>query len=246
MKALFRILLLLVVLLPATVLHGQKGSFLDQLRIGFGVGANASHLLSLEAYNVYENLAGENYLNEYSPFWENMGNQYFVQLEWYIPSLVVALKPGTYTYRFSRLGELDFSEESLEQETPVLLRYIGIPLELRYNLDMQRFRPYAGISLSYSHLLGSHDASNNSFIRPLFSGGVVAGTYIDLRYVILDLNAGYLTAFHNTASKTDRFGSGSGQTFAQDDLLLNKLQLSLSLLFSLQKQRHSGAIECYY
>lgn len=240
-----RIILLALILVPGTA-HAQNGKFLDQLRIGFGVGANAAHLISTEVYNVYENLAGEAYLNEYSPFWENIGNQYFVQLEWYVPSLVVALRPGTYTYRFRRNNELDFSGGSVEQFTPVLLRYIGIPLELRYNLDLQRFRPYAGLSVSYSHLLGSNDAINSGFIRPRISGGLVAGTYIDLRYVILDLNAGYLAGFHNIASKADRFGSGSGLTFAQDDILLNNLQLSLSLLFSLQKQRHSGSIECYY
>ena len=72
------------------------------------------------------------------------------------------------------------------------------------------------------------------------------GTYIDLRYVILDLNVGYLSGLHNITNKSNRYETGNGVTFAQDDILLNKLQISLSLLFSLQKQRRTGAVECYY
>ncbi len=230
----------------SSIVNGQQTGFLDHLRIGFGGGANSAHIIALEPYNVYEDLSGGSYENSYSGMLQNIGNQYFVQVEWYNKFLVVALKPGTYTFRFSSHNELEFTNETIEQETPYLLRYISVPLEARYNLDLQRFRPYAGITAAYSHLLGSNDASNQSFIRPKFTAGAVAGTYIDLNYIILDLNVGYLAGLHNIASKTERFGAGSGETFAQDDILLNNLQVSLSILFSLQKQKRTGAVECYY
>jgi hypothetical protein len=134
----------------------------------------------------------------------------------------------------------------VEQETPYLLRYLSVPVEIRYNLDIQRFRPYAGLTAAYSHLLGSHDASNQTFIRPKISAGAVAGSYMDLRYIILDLNVTYQAGVHNIASKSDRFGAGSGSTFAQNDILLNNLQVSLSILFSLQKQKHYSNVECFY
>jgi len=226
--------------------QAQKTNFLDHLRIGFGGGANMAQIIDLEPYNVYEDLTGVAYENSYSGMTRNIGNQYFVQLEWYNDFLVVAVKPGTYTFRFSKNNNVIFSNESIEQETPYLLRYISVPLEIRYNVDLQRFRPYVGLTAAYSHLLGSNDASNQSFIRPRFSAGAVAGTYIDLNYIILDLNVGYLSGLHNIASKSERFGTGSGSTFAQNDILLNDLQLSLSILFSLQKQRRTGAVECYY
>jgi hypothetical protein len=159
---------------------------------------------------------------------------------------VVTLKPGTYTYRFSKFNEVVFRSETVEEETPYLLRYLGVPVEVRYSMDLQRFRPYGGITAAYSHLLGSNDPANQTFIRPKITAGVTAGTYIDLRYVILDLNAGYHTGVHNIASKQDRFETGSGSTFAQNDLLLNNLQLSLSVLFSLQKQKHYSNVECFY
>ena len=224
----------------------QRTGFLDQLRIGFGGGVNAAYVVPLESYNVFEDLEGNQYMNAYTPLFQNIGNQYFIHLEWYRKFLVVALKPGTYTFRFSKENELVFNEGTVASSTPYLLRYLSIPIEVRYNLDLQRFRPYAGISAAYSHLLKSNDASNRSFIRPRFTAGVVGGTYIDLRSVILDVNAGYMAGLHNITRKSDRFETGSGETFAQDDILLNHLQVSVSVLFSLQKQRRTGSVECYY
>jgi hypothetical protein len=227
-------------------IRAQGSGFLNQLRIGFGGGVNMAHILVLESYNIYENLSGASYENSYSNMFKNIGNQYFVQVEWFSKFLIVALKPGTYTYRFSKLNEIEFTNETVEQETPYLLRYFTIPMEARYNVDLQRFRPYAGGSVAYSHLLGSLDASNETFIRSKFTAGAVAGTYIDLRYVILDLNVGYHFGLHNITNKADRYASGSGETFAQDDIMLNDLQINLSILFSLQKQKHYSNVECFY
>jgi len=227
-------------------LTAQRGSFLDHLRIGFGGGVNFSHIRVQESYSVFEDLTGHTYENGYSGMLQNVGNQYFVQVEWFNDYIILSLKPGTYTYRFSKFNEVIFTNETVEQEVPYLLRYISVPLEARYRFDLNRFRPYAGISAAYSNLLGSFDATNQTFIRPKFTAGAVAGTYIDLRYVILDLNVGYHVGLHNITSKSNRFKTGNGSTFAQDDILLNDLQISLSLLFSLQKQKHYSNVECFY
>ncbi|MCK4749813.1 MAG: hypothetical protein KAT15_22310 [Bacteroidales bacterium] len=227
-------------------LDAQHGSFLDHLRIGFGAGANTSHIIDLQPYNVFEDLTGTEYENSYTGLLQNTSNQYFVQAEWYNDFLVIALKPGTYSHRFSKINEVVFTNETVEQVTPTLLRYLSVPVEIRYSMDFQRFRPYAGLTVAYSHLLGSNDASNHTFIRPKITAGGVAGTYIDLRYIILDLNVGYHAGVHNIASKSERFEAGSGNTFAQNDILLNNLQVSLSILFSLQKQKHYSNVECFY
>ena len=224
----------------------QRGSFLDHLRIGFGGGVNSSQVVVKESYNIFEDLTGNTYNNGYTGMPQNIGNQYFVQVEWFNDYLILALKPGTYTYRFSKFNEVIFTQETVEQEVPYLLRYISVPLEARYRFDLDRFRPYAGVSVAYSNLLGSFDATNQTFIRPKFTAGAVAGTYIDLRYVILDLNVGYHMGLHNITSKSNRFETGNGSTFAQDDILLNDLQISLSVLFSLQKQKHYSNVECFY
>ena len=239
-------LVLLLGLFWTNSLRAQESGFLNQLRIGFGGGANMAHIIDLEAYNVYEDLSGASYLNDYSAVFQNLGNQYFVQIEWFNKFLLLILKPGTYTYRFRKLNEVVFSNETVELSTPYLLRYFSVPLEARYSFDLQRFRPYAGGSVSYSHLLGSLDASTATFIKPKFTAGAVAGTYIDLRYVILDLNMGYHFGLHNVTRKTNRFETGRGDTFAQDDIMLNELQINLSILFSLQKQKHYSNVECFY
>ena len=240
------ILLVAGIILSTINVMAQRGSFLDHLRIGFGGGANSSQVVVKESYNIFEDLTGNTYNNGYTGMLQNIGNQYFVQVEWFNDYLILALKPGTYTYRFSKFNEVIFTQESIEQEVPYLLRYISVPLEARYRLDLNRFRPYAGISVAYSNLLGSFDATNQTFIRPKFTAGAVAGTYIDLRYVILDLNVGYHMGLHNITSKSNRFETGNGSTFAQDDILLNDLQISLSVLFSLQKQKHYSNVECFY
>jgi len=242
----FTIRIVLLGLILSANIHAQNAGFLNQLRIGFGGGINMAQILDLEPYNIYEDLSGENYLNNYSNIFQNIGNQYFVQIEWFNDFLIVALKPGTYTYRFSKLNEVVFTNETVEQETPYLLRYFTIPLEVRYRLDLQRFRPYAGASIAYSSLLGSLDASNQTFISSKFTAGAVAGSYIDLRYVILDLNVGYHMGLHNITNKEQRFETGSGSTFAQDDIMLNDLQINLSILFSLSKQKHYSNVECFY
>lgn len=238
-------LAILLILLPGRA-AAQGGNFLDHLRIGFGAGANASQVIDLTPFNIYEDLSGQTYSNNYSGLIRNIGNQYFVQAEWYNQNFIFVMKPGTYTHRFSKINEVIFSSETIELQTSNLLRYFSIPLEFRYNLDLDRYRPYAGLSVGYSHLLPSNDAFTQTFIRPKISAGAVIGTYIDLRYIILDLNAGYRSGLHNIASKSNRFGTGDGASFAQDDMLLNDLQVSLSILFSLQKQRRFSNVECYY
>jgi len=235
-----------ILFLVSQGISAQRTGFLDHLRIGFGAGANMAHIIDLQSYSLYEDLTGATYESRYSELGKNFGNQYFVQAEWTRDPLVVTLKPGTYTYRFSQLNELVFNGETIGQEVPFLLRYLSLPAEVRYNMDLQRFRPYAGIAIAYSLLLGSNDPASQTFIRSRFSAGLSTGTYIDLRYVILDLNAGYQSGLHNIARKQERFETGSGTAFAQDDLLLNHLQISLSLLFSLQKQKHYSNVECYY
>jgi len=239
-------LIILLGLMLSYNISAQKSGFLNQLRIGFGGGVNFAQIVDLEPYNIYEDLSGDTYLNTYSDIFQNIGNQYFVQIEWFNDYFIVALKPGTYTYRFSKLNELVFSNETVEQETPYLLRYFTVPLEVRYRFDLQRFRPYAGASIAYSNLLGSLDASNQTFISSRFTAGAVAGTYIDLRYVILDLNVGYHMGLHNITNKADRFETGGGETFAQDDIMLNDIQINLSVLFSLSKQKHYSNVECFY
>ena len=97
----FRIVFTLLLLPLFSPAPAQRTGFLDQIRIGFGGGINAAMVVPLEPYNVFEDLEGNIYMNAYSPLFQNIGNQYFVQLEWYSKFLVIGLKPGTYLLRLS-------------------------------------------------------------------------------------------------------------------------------------------------
>ena len=228
------------------LLSAQSTGFLDHIRIGFGGGINNSQLIDLQSYSVYEDLSGATYVNRYSSMTGNIGIQYFLHAEWYNEFLVIAIKPGTYTHRFRKLNEVIFTGETIEQETPYLLHYFSVPLEARFPFDVKRFRPYLGATIAYSHLLSSQDASSQTFIRPRFSAGGVIGTYMELKYITLELNVGYRSGLHNITSKSGRFESGNGGSFAQDDILLNDLQVNFSLLFPLQKQKNFSNTQCYY
>lgn len=121
------------------------------------------------------------------------------------------------------------------------MRYFEIPLEVRYTLDLGGvFMPYAGGGFSYAHLMGSQEATNQTFIRPKMTLGGVAGTYIDLNYLILDFNVGYHYGVHIITSKANRDDTGSRDSYSQSDIRLNDLKINLSVLFSLQKKGTRG------
>jgi hypothetical protein len=227
-------------------MYAQGRSFLNNLRVGFGAGINFSHIMEAESYNLYEDLAGTEYESSYRPFYRNFGHQYFIHLDYRMDFLTVSLKPGTYTYNFSRETNIVFQNETVLQENNYTLRYFEIPLEAKYTLDLESWQPYIGGKLSYGHMLGSAASSNNSFIRPKISLGALAGTYIDLQYVILDVNIGYNYGLHIITSKANRDDTGSSVSFSQSDIRLNDLNLNVSALFALQKRRSTGKAACKY
>ncbi len=224
----------------------QGNSFLNQLRIGFGAGFNFSHILESQSYSLYEDLSGQSYESTYTPFYQNFGLQYFIHLDWHSNSLAVSLKPGTYTYNFTRQSSIEFQNEVVNQENPYTLRYFEIPLEAKYTIDLETVEPYVGGVFSYGHMLGSAASANNSFIRTKMTLGAVAGTYIDLQYVILDVSLGYNYGLHLITSKENRSETGRPDAFSQSDIRLNDLRLNISALFALQKKRNTGKAACNY
>jgi opacity protein-like surface antigen len=129
----------------------------------------------------------------------------------------------------------------VEQANEIRLRYFEIPLEVRYTIDLGgTFMPYVGGGFTYAHLMGSQEAANQTFIRTKMSLGGLAGTYIDLNYLILDFNLGYDYGLHVITSKENRDDTGSRDSYTQSDIRLNDLKINLSVLFSLQKRSGGG------
>ena len=223
-------------------IHAQVNPFLENFRVGFGGGVNFSHVLESQSYNLYEDLSGAEYKNTYSGLFQNFGHQYFAQIDYRLMDFIsLTLKPGTYTYSFTRLSNIMFQDDTVEQANDVRLRYFEIPLEARYTLDLGgMFIPYVGGGFTYAHLMGSQEATNQTFIRPKMTLGGVAGTYIDLNYLILDFNVGYHYGVHIITSKANRDDTGSRDSYSQSDIRLNDLKINLSVLFSLQKMGTRG------
>lgn len=239
----------LSLLFSTTTIIAQVNPFLENFRVGFGGGVNFSHIMESQPYNLYEDLSGAEYKNTYSGLFKNFGYQYFVQVDYRLTDFIaLTLKPGTYTYSFTRLSNIIFQDDTVEQANEVTLRYFEIPLEVRYTLDLGgNFMPYLGAGFSYAHLMGSLEATNQTFIRPKMTLGGVAGTYIDLNYLILDFNVGYHYGLHVITSKENRDDTGSRDSYSQSDIRLNDIKINLSVLFSLQKRGSGGRkIKCKF
>lgn len=232
----------LILLFGINNISAQVNPFLENFRVGFGAGVNFSHVLESQSYNLYEDLSGAEYKNTYSGLFKNFGNQYFVQVDYRLTDFIaLTMKPGTYTYSFTRLSNIMFQDDTVEQANEVRLRYFEIPLEVRYTLDLGgTFMPYVGGGFTYAHLMGSQESTNQTFIRPKMTLGGVAGTYIDLNYLILDFNVGYNYGLHVITSKENRDDTGSRDSYSQSDIRLNDLKINLSVLFSLQKRGSGG------
>jgi opacity protein-like surface antigen len=232
----------IIFLFSTTIVLAQVNPFLESFRVGFGAGVNFSHVLEFQSYNLYEDLTGADYKNTYSGLFQNFGHQYFVQVDYRLMDFIaLTMKPGTYTYSFTRLSNIMFQDDTVEQANEVRLRYFEIPLEVRYTLDLGgTFMPYVGGGFTYAHLMGSQEASNQTFIRPKMTLGGMAGTYIDLNYLILDFNVGYHYGLHVITSKENRDDTSSRDSYSQSDIRLNDLKINLSVLFSLQKRGSRG------
>ncbi len=232
----------LILLFGITSTSAQVNPFLENFRVGFGAGVNFSHIMESQSYNLYEDLTGAEYQNTYSGLFKNFGHQYFVQVDYRLTDFIaLTMKPGTFTYSFTRLTNIMFQDDTVEQANDVRLRYFEIPLEVRYTVDLGgMFMPYVGGGFTYAHLMGSQEAANQTFIRPKMTLGGVAGTYIDLNYLILDFNVGYHYGLHVITSKENRDDTGSRDSYSQSDIRLNDLKINLTVLFSLQKNSGRG------
>jgi hypothetical protein len=215
-----------------------------EFKYGFGGGVNFSNIIEVNSYPLFEDITGEEYSNSYSLLLSNIGNQFFFHGEFVFDKLIIALKPGTYTYKFNKTDEIIFNSVSVKQTNAYLLRYIQIPLELKYRIAIGKLKPFLGGSFSYGHLLSQTNNGTHSFIRPKLSAGGIIGTYYSLNNIDLVLTAGYNLGLHNITQKSDRYNTTSTSPYSQSDITLNNLHLSLSVLFALNNEAPKGALAC--
>lgn len=215
-----------------------------EFKYGLGAGINFTSPVEQKSYPLYEDLTGETYDAEYSSFLSNMGNQYFFHAEVWFNKWVIALKPGTYTQKFSNNYEIDFNSETVEVENNFLLRYLNFPLEVKYVIGNSNFKPFIGGSAAYGHLLKQSGNGGSSFIHPKIAAGPVGGAYYSFPRFDLVLTAGYQIGLHSITKRTERYDTSTATPYSQSNIKLNELFATLSILFSISKDEPKGSLDC--
>lgn len=241
----YRTKLCLVLLLAGLQLNAQPGSFLQNLRMGLGAGVNLTTVIPTGGNSIYEDLSGTIISTNYSSTLENLSSNYFFHAEYPFSQFIVAIRPGTYSYRFTRMNRLIFEENESEQENDFILRYFQLPLDFKYRLLPNRIQPFIGGTVTWGSLLSGGEGGE-AFIRNRFTLGFSGGGYFETGVTTFMIEAGYNFGIHNITSKQERFETAIDNPYSLDDLRLNNLNVNLSLLFSLEKQRFSATRKCVY
>jgi hypothetical protein len=224
----------------------QGPSFLQKMRFGFGGGINFSQVNAKDEFRLYEDLAGNTSSNKYSGLFQNFGNQYFIQAEYLAGPVVISIRPGTYSYRFSRENTLVFDGSEEVQVNHFVLRYFNIPLDVKYIAPGERLRPCIGATVTWGNLMGSGKGEYTGFISNRFTLGITGGAYYDTGFMTLLLSVGYQKGLHVITMKNDRYNTAVSNSFSQSDLSIDEIYANLSLLFTLQKQRFKSRLKCKY
>jgi hypothetical protein len=238
--------LLLSLILGACLLFQVNAIDPPTFRYGFGGGINFSMIQEINSFPLYEDMSGATYESNYSPIFSNLGSQFFFHGEFNFNSIILAFKPGIYTYKFSKTDEVIFVNETQEYISNHLLRYIQMPLEAKWVLGNNTLKPFVGGELSPGYILRQGGSGNHSFIHPRISAGPIAGTYITLENFDIVFTAGYDYALHITTRKDDRYNTITGTSYSQSDIKQHNLNFSLSLLFSMGKSRSRKSLDCVY
>ena len=213
-------------------------------KYGFGGGVNFASISEINSYPLFEDITGNEYSSNYSGMFSNIGSQFFFHSELLYDNLILALKPGVYTYKFKKTDQILFNTEPVEQTNAYLLRYFQIPFEVKYMLGTGNFKPFLGASVAYGHLLQQGGEGTHSFIHPKIVASPIAGAYYSLSSFDIAFTAGYNFALHSITHEADRYNTGSNTPYAQSDIKLNDLFISISVLFSVVKNESKGALDC--
>lgn len=215
-----------------------------KFKYGLGGGVNFSSIADKNNYPLYEDISGQQYFSEYSGLFSNLGSQYFFHGEFVFQNLVFALKPGLYSFNFSKSDDVVFNNETNRFTSNYLLRYINIPLEAKLLLGVDKIKPYIGGEISYGYLLRQGGDAVNSFIHSRFSAGPVIGAYFSLQNFDIVFNAGYDIGLHQISSRDNRYNTSGNTPYSLGDVKLHNLHFSLSVLFALEKSNFRKSLEC--
>ncbi len=215
----------------------------------------------------------------YDGLFKNVGNQFGFSI--FYPAwgnFHIGLLPAYSSYQYAYNTQYAWngsSQYSLENQTThqQKLRYLEIPISLRYYFGYQNFKPYLEGIVSYSllHTANKKASTNytqtnelysseiqssvlqsdysNSYITSKFDLGVGAGISYDFNQIILMLGASYNYNLHNIINEKERYSNNLfvGNSYdVQDDLKLHSLKINLMVIFPISKLTKRSSIECHY
>jgi hypothetical protein len=236
----------LLTIIAVTIITATTSFCIDppKFKYGFGGGINFSNILEKKTYSLFEDISGEKYTSNYSFMFGNLGSQFFFHCEFAFDKIILAIKPGAYTYKFGKTDEIVFNSEAVEQNTEFLLRYMNFPVEVKWMIGSGKFKPFIGGEGAFGYLMRQGGDANNTFIKPRFSAGPIGGAYYSFKDFDLNLTSGYDMGLHIITSKDNRYNMSVDNPFSQSDIVLNNLHASISVLFSFEKSNLKKSLEC--
>lgn len=217
---------------------------------------------------------------DYSGVFSNIGNQFgFIAFYPVKGNFHIGLLPrfSTFTYNYESSAAWEDAANSIEYEMQGnhhhKLRYIEIPLVIRYYIGLGKLKPYLEGNVNYGILYQANKEIDSDFItrqngtensipqssyssdygssyiksRLALGGGIGAAYDFDQLILTLDLN--YSLNMNNITNQGARYGNqlilGSSYD-VPDDIKLHNLAINLGIIFPINKITKRGAVECTY
>lgn len=275
-----------LVLFLTVFLHGLyvfcapgKGSDDGRFMIGLKGGLTANQPVILRKFNIISPLnstVSQSGIKTYNPFYNNLGYQYaFTALYTLNKSFDIRIEPtfSTCVYRYntdyaweSSAGNYEMIKMAVKHKQT--LKYIEVPVTLRYLYGSGTIRPFIQGGISYSYLLNAFKSfkRNDTYVNDLGNtvltnetvNGDASKQYLASKFAInagigidCDLNVVHITAdinlnagLNSPINRANRFSSqqySGGIYDVQDNLRLLMPSVNIGLLFPIHKPARSAA-----
>jgi hypothetical protein len=208
-----------------------------KFKVGFGGGINFSKLADKNSYPLLDN--GVSYTSEYSKMFSNLGSEYYIHGEYVFNRLMLGVKPGLYSHNFKKTDKVT-GNNPVEQSYK--LRYLSIPVEVKYLFGYGDYKPFIGWEFSYGYLVNQGRNGNDAFKKSRFSTGPILGYYFQFYSFNLMFSSGYDFGF-NTITRNEESTSGI-PPFTPTKLKLGYVHFSLSILFNAERSAFMKSLDC--
>jgi hypothetical protein len=246
--------------------------------VGLKGGVTFSQPIRLQKFNVIsplDNTISQSGIKTYKLFYQNIGYQYFFTALYQISnSLDVRIEPGfpTYVYKYSSsyfwLSNTERIDMSIKHQQT--LKYIEIPVTLRYLYGSGTLRPFIQGGIFYEYMLnaikqfkrnetytnpaGISTLNSDSetgdasplYLKSRYGFNIGAGLDYDLTFVHLTLDVNLSLGINSVTNEAARYSTqqfSSGIYDVQDDIRFIIPSANIGILFPIHKSKRSG-VQC--